>query len=101
MARCSCATSSSPCPDGLRSKMRIQSFVLSGRLLMGAWLIASAAARAEADDWKFQVLLDGKPIGSHHFQISEEGTETRLLSEADFRVTVLAVPVYRYRHVSH
>jgi Family of unknown function (DUF6134) len=67
----------------------------------GAWLTAAAlGATVQANDWNFQVLLDGKPIGTHHFQVTEQGTATSLLSEADFRVTVLAVPLYRYRHVS-
>lgn len=82
--------------------MSIHSRQLSGALLAGILLSASAAPmRAYAGDWNFQVLLDGKPIGSHHFQVTEQGMATSVLSEADFRVSVLAVPFYRYRHVSH
>ena len=72
-----------------------------GMLPVGACLFIAGSAHAQSGEWNFQVLLDGKPIGSHHFQVAGIGSETTLLSEADFRVTVLGVPVYRYRHVSH
>ncbi|MGA3158096.1 MAG: DUF6134 family protein [Steroidobacteraceae bacterium] len=82
--------------------MRIHSLWLSGMLLVGILLAGSAGAMpSQANDWNFKVLLDGKPIGSHRFQVTEQGMSTSLLSEADFRVTVMAVPLYRYRHVSH
>jgi hypothetical protein len=67
---------------------------------VGTWLLMAASAHAQSGKWNFQVLLDGKPIGSHRFQVTGQASETTLLSEADFKVTVLAVPVYRYRHVS-
>jgi hypothetical protein len=74
---------------------------LAASCLIGAWLLTPGSAHAQSGDWNFQVLLDGKPIGSHHFQVTGQGGHTNLLSEADFKVTVLAVPLYRYRHVSH
>ena len=64
-------------------------------------IAALSGLPAHASDWNFQVLLDGKPLGSHHFQVTEQGPATTLLSEADFRVTLFAVPLFRYRHVSH
>jgi hypothetical protein len=64
-------------------------------------IAAISGLPAHASDWNFQVLLDGKPIGSHRFQVTEQGPATTLLSEADFRVTLFAVPLFRYRHVSH
>jgi hypothetical protein len=73
---------------------------LSGRFLASIWLLAAVSADAWSGDWNFQVLLDGKAIGSHHFQVSGQGSETRLRSEADFKVTVLSFPFYRYHHVS-
>lgn len=62
---------------------------------VAALLLAAPAAWATALD--FSVLLDGKPIGEHRFRI--EGTDDRTVtSEADFRVTLLGLTVYRYRH---
>ena len=46
----------------------------------------------------FIVLLDGKPIGSHRFELHQEGERRRLVSSARFDVEVLGIPIYRYRH---
>lgn len=46
----------------------------------------------------FAVLLDGQPVGSHRFELSEDGDTRRLVSSARFDVKLLGVPVYRYRH---
>jgi hypothetical protein len=71
-----------------------------GRVLIGAGLILAGSARAQSGVWDFEVLLDGKPIGSHRFQVTDEGGESTLLSEAEFKVSVLTIPLYRYRHTS-
>lgn len=47
---------------------------------------------------RFTVDLDGRDIGTHVFTITREGPEIEVRSAADFRVKVLGVPVYRYRH---
>lgn len=60
-----------------------------------------AAPALQAEEWDFTVLLDGEPIGMHRFSLHDEGFGGRSLrSEADFRVRLLGVPVYRYRHVA-
>jgi len=46
----------------------------------------------------FAVLLDGKPVGSHRFELHEDGATRRVTSSARFDVKVLGIPVYRYRH---
>jgi len=46
----------------------------------------------------FAVLLDGKPVGSHRFELHEDGAMRRFTSTARFDVKVLGIPVYRYRH---
>jgi hypothetical protein len=84
----------------LDEKMSSYPVLLSGRLLASIWLLAAVSVSARSGEWNFQVLLDVKPIGSHHFQVSAQGSETRLVSEADFKVTVLSFPFYRYHHVS-
>ena len=46
----------------------------------------------------FAVFLDGEPVGSHRFELTEQDGERRLSSVARFDVKLLGVPVYRYRH---
>ena len=56
---------------------------------------------AQAQAWRFSVLLDDEPIGSHDFTLTAAAQGLRSLrSEADFRVRILGVPVYRYRHLA-
>ena len=66
--------------------------------LLGA---AHAGASAPADH-RFQVLLDGKPIGHHRFSFSplEEGGGYRLVSEAEYAVKFLFIEAYSYDHRS-
>lgn len=52
-----------------------------------------------AGEWKFQVTLDGEPIGEHRFRLMATAAEQRTLtSEARFTVKLLGITVYRYRH---
>ncbi|HTN50067.1 MAG TPA: DUF6134 family protein [Burkholderiaceae bacterium] len=57
------------------------------------------AAAAPPAEWNFAVRLDGKPIGTHRFVLAgaDDGS-LALTSEAQFNVSVLGVPLYRYRH---
>lgn len=50
-------------------------------------------------DYQFEVLLDGKPIGTHRYRVSmaRDGVE-EVLSEAAFEVRLLGLTLYRYRH---
>jgi len=50
-------------------------------------------------EWNFTVRLDGKPIGTHRFVLAPEGDGgLALSSEAQYDVTLLGIPLYRYRH---
>jgi Domain of unknown function (DUF6134) len=65
-------------------------------LMLSLW-----TAGLDADvgrEWNFKVFLDNKPIGYHSFQITREGHHEQLNTRADFNVTFLKIPVYRYRH---
>lgn len=77
---------------------------MNGRRLLGMALFClSAAAQGELRDYEFNVFLDGSEIGSHRFSFQSLGTEPshyRLTSEASYRVKVLFVTVYEYRHRS-
>jgi hypothetical protein len=58
----------------------------------------AAATSETASDLSFRVLLDGKPIGSHDFRITEQETEKVIESNASFDVSLFFVPVFSYRH---
>jgi hypothetical protein len=72
------------------------------RLLVAPLLLAPASAMslAPSREWRFNVTLDGAPIGYHRFALSDRGAERELLSEARFRVRILFIPAYRYVHDS-
>lgn len=50
--------------------------------------------------WEFDVYLDDKPIGSHHFRLDKDAEALQILSEASFDVRILLVNVFSYRHAS-
>ena len=61
-------------------------------------LAASAAVRAQTQQWNFQVFLDDKPIGHHHYTLRDTGTERELKTEARFDVKLLFISAYKYVH---
>jgi len=63
--------------------------------------VANATPTLAADEWRFNVLLDGKRIGYHRFQVRADGPKRELLSEARFTVRFLFVSAYRYAHDDH
>lgn len=67
---------------------------------VAALLLSStvAATSGTARDLSFRVLLDGKPIGSHDFRITEQDAEKVIESNASFDVSLFFVPVFSYRH---
>ncbi len=68
-------------------------------LLLCATLAGGAHAVPPPAEWQFTVRLDGKPIGTHRFVLAgADERSAQLRSEARFDVTLLGVPLYRYRH---
>lgn len=63
--------------------------------LAGGHAFALAASERE---WRFDVSLDGRPIGEHRYVLRETGESRALTSEARFRVRVLFFDAYRYDH---
>lgn len=71
--------------------------------LMAAFLgvAAPSGAGETSGSWQFSVLLDGKPIGTHRFELTPGDAATSWLrSEARFEVKILGFTAYRYRHRS-
>ena len=64
--------------------------VLCAALLVGA--------SAHAQQWNFQVFLDDKPIGHHHYTLRNDGTEREAKTEARFDVKILFINAYKYTH---
>lgn len=67
-------------------------------VILGSFALPAANA-ADGEVHRFRVLLDGKPIGTHQFEITRahDGVE-RVASLARFDVKILGLTVYRYRH---
>ena len=65
-------------------------------ILTIAVMLASPAAQSR--EWNFQVFLDDKPIGHHHYTLRENGPERELKTEARLNVKFLFINAYRYVH---
>ena len=82
--------------------MALAALALLAFLMLAAVAEAADTAASPADPatrrWAFDVLLDGKPIGTHRFAVVSRGDEREVTSEARFDVKVLFVNAYRYRH---
>ena len=78
----------------------------SGGLKLAQWCLLASLAAAPAclaveprAKWDFAVLLDGRAIGTHRFELAPaEGALRSLQSEARFEVKILGITAYRYRH---
>ena len=77
--------------------MRWMSRIL-GRGFAATLLVMSAAAASADQSWDFRVFLDDKEIGTHRFDLSEQGDERRLTSTATMKVKLLFVTAYSYDH---
>jgi len=73
--------------------------IASSTLLLCAVLLALHAS-ASSREWRFEVLLDDKPVGFHAFRLSDAGQARELHSEARLRVKFLGLTVYDYAHRS-
>lgn len=67
-------------------------------LTLFAALATLPTQAAERDNWRFEVLLDGKPIGQHSFSLVENNGQTQVKSQANFAVKFLGFTAYRYQH---
>ena len=66
--------------------------------LMIASLALSASVMAADQEWRFQVYLDDKKIGTHDFVLQELDNQRKLLSEANFEYRLMFVKLYGYEH---
>ena len=66
--------------------------------LMMAALALSASVTAADQEWRFQVYLDDKKIGTHDFVLQQLDNQRTLLSEANFEYRLMFVKLYGYEH---
>ncbi|MGI9238677.1 MAG: DUF6134 family protein [Woeseiaceae bacterium] len=59
---------------------------------------AIASYESPSVQWRFDVSLDGKPIGFHTFELQQDGAQKVLVTEASFDVKFLFITAFRYRH---
>ena len=67
-------------------------------VLMIAILALSASVKAANQEWRFQVYLDDKKIGTHDFILRELENQKLLQSEASFEYRLMFVKLYGYEH---
>jgi hypothetical protein len=65
---------------------------------LAALATQAVAVGADTREWRFDVSLDGRPIGEHRYVLREHADSRELTSEASFRVRVLFFEAYRYDH---
>jgi hypothetical protein len=77
-----------------------QTISLVTLIACAATLYQTAAAQEDRGDktWQFDVLLDGKPIGYHTFNLADGGGNRVLESKASFDVKFLFINAFSYRH---
>ena len=74
-----------------------QSLIAAATLSM-IWSADTASAETYQADWRFEVLLNDKPIGFHSFSLTGDGERQTLTTEAQFDVKFLFINALRYRH---
>ena len=82
------------------SRCSAHRMVVAVTLLM-SFLSAPFPAEANASleqQWRFKVYLDDRPIGYHHFTISQAGELKQLATQAQFDVEFLNISFFKYRH---
>ncbi len=67
-------------------------------IVLFAFLLLPVLAQAEPRTLTFDVFRNNSPIGTHTVTITPDGAFTRVNVAIDFRVRVLGITVYRYKH---
>jgi len=70
----------------------------AGLISVCALLIPVTANASAGQEWNFRVYLDDKPIGYHHFKLTQAGEHEQLTTHAQFDVKFLTITVFKYRH---
>ena len=79
--------------------MKLRSYGLI-TLCFFALTFAVPGETREKSRWEFTVYLDKKKIGRHSFEVTNMAGVTEVISEANFKYTILLIPAYRYQHTA-
>jgi uncharacterized protein DUF6134 len=71
---------------------------MKSALVIAQIALFALAAPALAKEWHFDATVDGKPLGTHDYTLTEEGGQNTLHSVARYRYKIMAIEVYRYDH---
>ena len=75
----------------------MQSLIAAAALSV-IWPASTALADTYKADWRFEVLLNDKPIGFHSFSLTGDAERQTLTTETQFDVKFLFINAFRYRH---
>lgn len=78
-------------------RQSLQSLIATVALSMISYANTASAEVYQAD-WRFEVLLNDKPIGFHSFTLNGDRERQALTTEAQFDVKFLFINAFRYRH---
>jgi hypothetical protein len=84
-------------PFQLQLPMHLSRVLSAGLALVVATLLLTPLP-ALANTWDFRVFLDDKEIGTHRFDLLDQGGERQLTSQARMNVKILFVTAYTYDH---
>lgn len=73
-------------------------FLVTGFISCLATAMPVTANLVAEKEWHFRVYLDDKPIGNHHFTLTQAGAHEQLTTHAQFDVSFLKIPLFKYRH---
>lgn len=62
---------------------------------------ATVGGATDSREYRFDVFLDDRRIGEHHFEVVGEPGAERVRSQANFEFKLLFVTLYRYRHLAN
>lgn len=65
-----------------------------------ATLLLLASSQLYANEWNFNVYLDGKKVGTHLFEVVDADERRLVQSVADFKVKILFFSAYSYQHTN-
>ena len=77
---------------------RIHAMITTGLIFCLSMALPAAANDPAEREWHFRVYLDDKPIGYHYFRLTQTGDREKLTTRAQFDVTFLKIPLFKYRH---
>ena len=66
--------------------------------MFSAMAIEKSDTAAGNNKLQFIAYLDDQEIGYHHFEIIDRANETVVLTQAEFDVRFMFIPVYSYEH---